>query len=182
MSKDIFFDSDCLSAFLAVGAIGIPVILYEKKIIIPKQVYDELVASHEEGYKEQIDSYISRKMMIVVDIQSNDQKAAELYFKLNMHPDEGFMPIGRGEAAAIALSVTRHGILASNNLKDVRPYVDRYGIDHITTGMIIHEAVKNEVITKEEAETYWAEMVKHHRWLGADTYKEYVDKKLYVLK
>lgn len=51
----------------------------------------------------------------------------------------------------------RNGTLASNNLRDIRPYVEKYKISHITTGDILIEAMGAGIIT--EANTIWSEMI-----------------------
>ena len=42
MTSKLFFDADCLSAFLWVSREDILFELYPEKIVLPKQVYDEL--------------------------------------------------------------------------------------------------------------------------------------------
>ena len=45
--------------------------------------------------------------------------------------------IGKGEAAAIALAKTYNGIIASNNLKDISKYIEKYNLEHVATGDIL---------------------------------------------
>lgn len=181
LSKQIFFDSDCLSAFLSVAKLGIPVMIYKNAIVIPKSVLKELRRSREEGFDEQLDNIIKSGVATVKDIDIGSE-ASKLYFQFTENPDDGFLQVGAGEAAAMALAITEHGILASNNLRDVGSYVRKYGIEHVTTGIIIHNAVENNLITADEASVIWADMINHGCKLGAMTYEEYVEKELYILK
>ena len=42
MTEQLFFDTDCLSSFLWVGQEQLLLQLYPGKIVLPKQVFDEL--------------------------------------------------------------------------------------------------------------------------------------------
>ncbi|VOO39812.1 zinc metallopeptidase [Streptococcus pneumoniae] len=50
--------------------------------------------------------------------------------------------IGKGEGASISLAKKHNGILGSNNLRDVKPYVEEFSLEHMTTGDILIEAFK----------------------------------------
>ncbi|MEA3423983.1 MAG: hypothetical protein U9Q80_09345, partial [Bacillota bacterium] len=54
-----------------------------------------------------------------------------LYYELAISPPKGERIIGKGEAAAIALAKTYNGVLASNNLKDISKYVEKYELEHM---------------------------------------------------
>ena len=57
------------------------------------------------------------------------------YLQMTTSPEAGMRIIGRGEAAGIAMAKHRDGTLASNNLRDIRLYVEKYEISYITTGI-----------------------------------------------
>lgn len=158
--------------------LSIPTMLYKGDVYIPRIVYNEVTASRNYGYEDQLDRYINIGLIKLVDFDPFDE-TGKLYFQLTQNPEEGFKSIGRGEAAAIALAKNNQGVLASNNLNDISQYVKKYNLDHVTTGVIIHQAVQDEVITEEEAGKIWDEMVNNWCKLGAKTYKDYVEKKLY---
>ena len=67
--------------------------------------------------------------------------------------ETGFRLIGSGEAAGIAMVKHRGGTLASNNLRDIRLYVERYGLSHITTGDILVMAMNAGFLTEAEGNT-----------------------------
>jgi hypothetical protein len=58
MTDNLFFDTDCLSAFLWVGNENILVNLYGNRIIVPKQVYDELSRPFIPHLKQKTDNLI----------------------------------------------------------------------------------------------------------------------------
>ena len=69
----------------------------------------------------------------------------------------------------------RGGTLASNNLRDVRAYVEKYSLRHITTGDILREALEADLITIAEGDALWAEMIRKRRMLPAATFTEYLE-------
>jgi len=96
------------------------------------------------------------------------------YLQMTEHPEVGMRIIGKGEAAGIAMTRHRDGTLASNNLRDILPYVEKYKIAHITTGDILIEAMAAGIITEKEGNTIWADMIRKRRKLPTTTFSEYL--------
>lgn len=171
--EPLFFDTDCLSAFLWVNGQSILAKLYPARIIIPAEVYAEISNPTIQHLKYKVDTMIScgdvRIESIVVD--TNEYR---LYRKLTTTPEWGHKIIGRGEAAAIALAKEQGGIIASNNLKDIAIYVEEYNLKHKTTGVILREALEASLITEADGNQLWAAMLKKRRKLGFDTFTEYL--------
>lgn len=180
MNKNVYFDADFTSAFLEVSSLGIPIMVLDGHIIIPQHVYDELKKARKEDFIEQVDRMIQAKLARIQDIDLYSD-ADELYFKFSGLGDGELLPVDKGEAAAMALAISNGGVLASNNLKDVAPYVKKYNIEHITTGTVMHDAVEKGYITKEYASEVWSKMIANGCKLGAQTYDEYVEGKKYEL-
>ena len=88
---------------------------------------------------------------------------------------KGQKSIGRGEAGGIALAKTYNGILASNNYKDIAPYIEMYNLKHIDTGKILAEALEKELITESEGNNIWQKMLAKKRKLPANTFSEYLE-------
>ncbi len=116
---------------------------------------------------------ISKKQLILEEIQIGSEEYS-IYYLLAIKPEPGCKLIGKGEAASIALAKVRSGILASNNLKDVMTYVQEYGLNHITTGKIMMEALTQGLITEEHGNTIWQAMINKRRKLGANTFSEFL--------
>ena len=55
-----------------------------------------------------------------------------------------------------------NGILASNNYKDIAPYLEKYKLRRIDTGQILVEALEKKLITEEEGNTIWNKMLVKH--------------------
>lgn len=176
MTDSLFFDSDCISAFLWVNGQNILSQLYAGKIIIPKQAYKELSYPTTPHLKQRVDTLIAsgNAQIYDMDITSEEYK---LYIQMTTNPEDGYKIIGDGEAASIALAKTKNGILASNNLRDISHYISKYKLDHVTTGDILVEAMKLGLIDEAQGNAIWASMVAKRRKLGAATFSDYLKMK-----
>lgn len=176
MTEPLFFDTDCISAFLWVDNESILSKLFHGRIVIPKEVYDELShpgVNHVKGLKAQVDLMLQAGDATIETITVGTD-TYELYRKLTSHPDPGNKIIGRGEAASISLAKERQGILASNNLRDISAYVTEYGLSHLTTGDIIKMALDAGYINESQGNTIWANMIARKRKLGYASFSDYL--------
>ena len=173
MTEPLFFDTDCLSAFLWINNQSLLAQLYPGRVIIPAQVYAELSIPSVPHLKQRIDVMISSGDARIETIQA-DTEEYRLYRKLVSKPDPGHVIIGNGEAAAIALAKEQGGILASNNLRDVAAYVSEFGLQHMTTGDILKEALERGLITESIGNQLWQNMLQKRRRLGYQSFSEYL--------
>ena len=173
MTDSLFFDSDCISAFLWVKKESILAQLYTGRIVIPKSVYEELSYPRIAHLKARVDKMILEKQAWIEAIEI-DTKEYQTYYKLTVLPEEGSVVIGKGEAAAIVLAQSRGGVIASNNLKDICFYVKRYGLRYMTTGDILVDAFQNEIITEEQGNLIWEHMLARRRKIGANSFSDYL--------
>ncbi|KZX12939.1 hypothetical protein [Methanobrevibacter oralis] len=65
-------------------------------------------------------------------------------------------------------------IIASNNTKDVMPYVEKYKLERISTGDILMMALEKGIITEDYGNKMWSKMLKHNRWLNANNFTSYL--------
>ncbi len=177
LTDSLFFDTDCLSAFLWVGNESLLVKLYPGKIIIPKPVYDELSYPGVNHLKARVDTLLSSGQASLEGILT-DSEAYLLYYQLAYKPNSGNKIIGKGEAASIALAKSMGGILASNNLRDIMVYVENFGLRHMTTGDILIQALENGYITESQGNAIWASMLAKRRKLGSASFTDYINSKL----
>ena len=171
MTEKYFFDSDCLSAFLWVREESILARLYEGRIILPTQVYNEI--QRVPHLLARVDTLKNNGDLSVESMETGSKEYND-YLQMTTLPEKGMRIIGRGEAAGIAMAKHRDGTLASNNLRDIRPYVEKFGISHITTGDIMIEAMNAGIITEEEGNTIWSDMISKRRMLPTSTFSEYL--------
>lgn len=171
MTEKYFFDTDCLSAFLWVREESILARLYAGRIILPTQVYNEL--QRVPHLLARVDTLKNKGDLFVESMEAGSEEYND-YLKMTTKPEAGMRIIGRGEAAGIAMAKQRDGTLASNNLSDIRPYVEKYNISHITTGDILIEAMDAGIITEVEGNIIWSYMIQKRRMLPATTFSEYL--------
>jgi hypothetical protein len=100
--------------------------------------------------------------------------SADLYVKLTTNPDKGYKLIGSGEAAAIVLTREYNGILGSNNLRDILPYIQLYHLQHRTSADIMVEALEQHLISEGQGNVIWRDMLRRNRRLPADTFTEFL--------
>lgn len=172
MIDGLFFDTDCLSAFLWINDTNILHELYGGRIVLPEPVYQELSNPCVPHIKQRADVLIQNKDASVksIDVGTEEYK---LYSEL-VCTEKGKMSIGRGEAGGIALAKTYNGVLASNNYRDIAPYIEMYGLRHVDTGQILKEALGKGLITEEEGNDIWKRMLDKRRMLPAGSFTEYL--------
>ena len=174
MTDVLYFDTDCISAFLWVKAEHILTTLHSRNMVIPQQVYDELSNPYTPHLKERVDRIITNGDISVKSILTGTSEFS-LYTKLTNSPDEGRSIIGRGEASVISLASTSGGIIASNNLRDVKSYALDLGLRHITTGDILIKAYETSLITENDGNDLWNAMLAKKRKLGPASFTEYLN-------
>lgn len=158
MTDAIFFDTDCICAFLWVNNESLLEKMYPDKIIIPKEVYDEIDKPAISHLKARIDRLIKNGSAKVMSMDIGTEEYS-LYRNLTTFSGNNKV-IGSGEAASISLAKKYNGILGSNNIRDVAYYVNEFSLRHITTGDLLIEAFKRELITEQQGNQIWADMNK----------------------
>ncbi len=173
MTDPLFFDTDCLSAFLWVNNQSLLAMLYPGRIVIPAEVYSELSNPAVKHLRDRIDTMLSKGHAVIESIPT-DSPEYRLFIKMSADPDKGHIIIGRGEAAAITLAKSHGGILASNNLRDIAGYVKEFHLEYRTTGAILKEALLAGLITEDSGNQLWQSMLRKRRKLGYDSFSDYL--------
>jgi hypothetical protein len=173
LTNSLFFDTDCICAFLWINEESLLEKMYSGKIVIPKEVYNEIDRPTIPHLKARIDQLIANGSAIVMSMDINSEEYS-LYRELTTF--SGNKLIGSGEAASISLAKKHNGVLGSNNLRDVGYYVNKYSLKHVTTGDILVEAFQKGLITEQEGNTIWANMLKKKRKIGANSFTEFFQK------
>lgn len=160
MTDSVFFDTDCICAFLWVNEESLLEKMYHGKIIIPQEVYDEIDRPEIPHLKERVNQLISKGAAEVKNMDITSEEYS-LYRELTTFTGDNKV-IGKGEAASISLAKTNNGILGSNNLRDIKQYIDKYALTHITTGDILVEAFKRDYY-RRRGECYMERYVKKEK-------------------
>jgi predicted nucleic acid-binding protein len=174
MTNELFFDTDCLSAFLWINDTNLLEQLYGGKIVIPGPVYQELSNPSIPHIKRRADALLNKDVASVKQIDT-DKEEYKLY-RILVKGNKTDKAIGKGEAAGIALAKTYSGILASNNWKDIALYIDKYDLKHIDTGIILIEGLEKGLITEDQGNTVWEQMLNKNRMLPEKTFSNYLKK------
>lgn len=176
LTDPLFFDTDCLSAFLWVGNESLLYKLYGTRIMIPEQVYSELSNPGVTHLKARVDAMINAGQATIAKVELGTESYA-VYQRLTTNPTSGHKIIGRGEAASIALAKANEGIVASNNLRDILVYIEEYRLANVTTGDILYEAYQKSLITESQGNVIWFNMLNKRRRLGYKSFTEYLQTK-----
>jgi hypothetical protein len=171
MTEPLFLDTDCLSSFLIVQRENLILQLYAGRIGIPQQVYGELRKVH--FMKDKVDALVKANRVTLYQITTGTD-SGDLYLKLTTHPDKGYKLIGSGEAAAIVLTKEYNGILGSNNMRDILPYIQLYNLKHCTSADIMAEAHEQHLISEGQGNAIWRDMLHRNRKLPADTFTQFL--------
>lgn len=174
MNKPVFYDADCLECFLFVDAGYILEELFSK-IVIPEQVYEEIMVENTPTIVKTNFGKLKEGFVEIREIQFASQE----YTNYNLIK-KGFWSgtgkcCGSGESAAMALAHLNNGIVASNNLSDVKDYIGSLEIELITSSMILSKAVEKDIVSEDGANELWDEMVKEGIDLPKDSFTDYFE-------
>ncbi len=103
MTDSIFFDTDCISAFLWVNNQSLLAQMYKGKIVIPYPVYNELSNPRILHLKSRVDTLIKNKYAFLESIDITTEEY-QLYKQLTSNSSKNHKIIGKGEAASIVLT------------------------------------------------------------------------------
>ncbi len=134
MTDTLFFDTDCLCAFLWVQNESLLPQLYPGKIVVPKPVYTELCRPNTPHLKARVDALVAKGQVTIQEIDVTSEEY-QTYYQLTEAPEAGHKIIGNGEAASISLAKHYGGIVASNNFRDIQGSTDLIPA-HIFTPLI----------------------------------------------
>lgn len=162
----LVLDSDILSSFAWVDRLDILEKLYAKNMIVLEEVINEL--SKIEHIAKRVESCMTRGSIRLVSTLANDPEALELARLLESGR------YGRGEAACLAYLKYNFGSLGSNNVSDVKVVCSDKNICLLTVPDIITYAYKTNVITKEEANKVWINMIKKKRKLPTNSFYDFL--------
>lgn len=174
LNKPVFYDTDCLECFLFVDAGHILEELFSK-IIIPEQVYSEIMAENTPAIVKTNFKNLKNRFVEIKEISflSQEYNTYNL-IKKGLWSKTGKI-CGSCESAAITLAHLNKGLVASNNLSDVGEYIESLDIELITSSMILSKAVERDIISKENANDLWKGMINKGIKLPKKSFSDYFD-------
>ena len=174
LNKPVFYDTDCLECFLFVDAGHILEELFSK-IIIPEQVYSEIMAENTPAIVKKNFKNLTNRFVEIKEISFLSQEYTTYnLIKKGLWSKTGKI-CGSGESAAITLAHLNNGLVASNNLSDVEEYIESLDIELITSSMILSKAVERDIISKESADDLWKGMINKGIKLPKESFSDYFD-------
>lgn len=171
MTNNYYFDTDCLSSFIKANREDLLASLYSKRMFVPWNVYREI--SRIDRLKRKMDILIKDKHIKKISFNLDSKEYKDFSYLIDVYNNKYY--IGEGEAACIALAKNNNGVLASNNLKDIKRYIDEYKLKHLTSADILKQALKNKFITKIEGNNIWRDMLNEGIYLPYDSFDNYIN-------
>ncbi len=162
----IVLDSDFLSSFAWVKRLDILEGLYSKRMVVLEEVLEEL--RRVPHLASRVQSSIKRGHIRTEAMLADSPEALRLATLL----DSG--RYGSGEASCMAYLTERDGILASNNLSDVKAFCRRNRKSLLTTADALYRAYTMGQINLEEADEIWARMLSKKQKLPAPSFTDYL--------
>ena len=163
----LLLDTDFVSSFAWVDRMDIIEGLYSGRMIVLEEVMVELERTRHLGDLvcfSIMHGHIKRLEMMV--------GTAEALEYVRLSDTDRY---GSGEAACMAFASCRGGIVASNNLKDVRRYCEERRIPLVTTSDVLVRVYEEGRLTLDETDALWREMVARRRRLPAVSFREYLE-------
>lgn|SRR5574344_879777 len=140
----IILDADVIIHFAKGGYLSLlPSIIQGYDHIVLDIVYNELKGP----IKHQLDNQINLlKNIALLPFNASGETLRE-YAELTSK-------FGKGESASMVYCHHNHDVLASSNLKDINNYCAQHGITYLTTLDFLYYAIKNKVMTRNEAQQF----------------------------
>lgn len=165
----IVLDTDFVSSFACVDRLDIIEDLYSRRMIVLEEVTEELKrVRYLEGRVcfSIMHGHIRRVQMMAC--------SAEALEYTRLRESDRY---GSGEAACMAYARYCGGIVASNNLRDVRRYCDDWKIQLLTAADVLLQVYDEERLDLTHIDLIWGRMVEKRRRLPASSFTEYLEKR-----
>jgi len=134
----IVFDTDILSMFAKIDAVGLLRRLFGKKAVITPKIRDEISVPLEYGYS------FPQKVISTIKTVPLSKQALEEYIRL-----QGNLSLGKGELEAIAYCKTEKCAFATNDIK-AREFAKSGGVSVISLQAILRALWKKKISSKKE--------------------------------
>ena len=162
----VILDADFVSSFAWVNSLNILEKLYSKRMIILEEVLEEL--NRVPHLASRVELSISNGHIKCEAMFADSPEALQLAELLET------CRYGTGEAACMAYLTQHDGILGSNNLSDVKAFCTQNNKRLLTTADVMYQAYEKSLISLEEADKIWTDMLSKRRKLPASSFSEYM--------
>ncbi len=174
MARKVFLDTDFLCSFLWIGKTNyLAKVLPGYEVIVPFQTASEIKRPLKGLVPLQAKYHAAKSNGDFIEADDFDASSPEYKDYLCLTQGIGFpKAIGSGEAAGIVLAQKHHGVLASNNLRDIAYFVNRFNIPLVTTCDVLLVLYDQSVLNEKELSKVFSDMIKQGRQLPYSTFSD----------
>lgn len=140
----ILLDADIIIHFYKAERLSVLQELYKGRLLILDLVLEELLRN--KTIAPYVENFLTYKVIKEYKFPSQAADILQEYVKLSKTR-------GKGESACMAVCRYQNNILASSNLKDIKPYCEQYGIAYLTTMDILAIAFKKGLMSLSECDS-----------------------------
>ena len=162
----IVLDADFVSSFAWVDRMDILENLYSKRMVILEEVMEEL--NRVPHLAARVRLCVEKGHITIETMLAGSPEALQL---ARFHESGRY---GAGEASCMAYLVYRGGILASNNLADVKAFCAVHKMPLLTTPDVLLQSYEDGRLGVKEADAIWSGMLARRRKLPTSSFTEYL--------
>jgi predicted nucleic acid-binding protein len=169
----ILLDADVVIHFYKADRLSVLQTLYKSRLLLLDLVLEELLKN--KTIAPHVENFLRFKVIEEYKFPSKDDQILREYVLLSKTK-------GKGESACMAVCRYQSNILASSNLKDIKPYCEQYGIAYLTTMDILAIAHKKGLMSLEECDDSIKAILSRQSKLPYDNLSDYLKKEFNMEK
>ncbi|MDZ4808200.1 MAG: hypothetical protein SGI96_07995 [Bacteroidota bacterium] len=178
INRIILADADVLSHFITAGeAESIHLIFPDNPIHLLDKVHAELQNWKSVNVGFIVSDLLKKKRIQLIDFPEDNEEIKKEYFWIKKMQFKG-----DGESACLAVARYNKNILASSNLKDIKPYCAMHKIDYLTTMDFLCAALANGVYDETRCDTFLQKVIAAGGKLPVKSMKAYTCRMIDFLK
>ena len=162
----ILLDADVIFHFHKAGRFDVLTTLFKERLLVLDVVLSEL---KDKTIRPVIERMLSQNLIREYAFPTDHEEIYEEYIGLRKK-------LGKGESACMAVCRFKREILASSNLRDIKPYCSEYGIAYLTTMDILAIALDKKVLTEKECDEAIAMILAKNSRLPYNNISQYLKK------
>lgn len=148
----IVLDADVINHFAKGGLLPLlPKIFPEFQYIVLDVVRRELLSL----ILPLLEKQVTKEKNIYYEVFGASSGEKKEYLRLTSTKG---LHLGRGESACMVYCRYHHDVVGSSNLKDITDYCDEFGITYLTTNDFLFYAIRRGLLTKEQADSFVADV------------------------
>lgn len=163
----ILLDADVIIHFYKADRLSVLQELYRGRLLVLDFVLEELLRN--KTIAPHVENFLRFKVIEEYKFPSQDEQILKEYASLSKTK-------GKGESACMAVCRFQNNILASSNLRDIKPYCEQYGIAYLTTMDILAIAHKKGHMSLKECDESIKAILSKQSKLPYDNLSEFLAK------